>query len=105
MCFEKVAARTEIVLKRHEPYKWGRRCTRQGPGEFEKLVIKIVPRIQPRGRHDGRTFDVTNQIPLQFIGSKPPQFNVQEAQPNFQLMYYGYKDHAPMVADKRVRER
>src|SRR5258708_10480691 len=54
----------------------------------------------------GGQFDVTNQIPLQFIEQvkASPNLNVQEAQPNFQLMYYGYKITRPMVADKRVRE-
>ena len=29
---------------------------------------------------------------------------VQEAKPNFQLMYYGFKSNRPMVSDPRVRE-
>jgi peptide/nickel transport system substrate-binding protein len=54
----------------------------------------------------GGQFDVTHQIPLQFIQQvkAAPTLNVQEARPNFQLMYYGYKTTRPMVADKRVRE-
>ena len=54
----------------------------------------------------GGQFDVTHQIPLQFIPQvkASPNLNVQEATPNFQLMYYGYKTTRPMVADKRVRE-
>ena len=54
----------------------------------------------------GGQFDVTHQIPLQFIQQvkAAPNLNVQEAKPNFQLMYYGYKTSRPMVADKRVRE-
>jgi peptide/nickel transport system substrate-binding protein len=54
----------------------------------------------------GGQFDVTHQIPLQFIQQvkAAPNLNVQEATPNFQLMYFGYKTTRPMVADKRVRE-
>src|SRR5260370_16324722 len=54
----------------------------------------------------GGQFDVPHQIPLQFIQQvkAAPNLNGQEAQPNFQLMYYGYKTTRPMVADKRVRE-
>jgi peptide/nickel transport system substrate-binding protein len=54
----------------------------------------------------GGQFDVTHQIPLQFIQQvkAAPNLNVQEAKPNFQLLYYGYKTTRPMVADKRVRE-
>ena len=54
----------------------------------------------------GGQFDVTHQFPLQFIQQvkAAPTCSVQEAKPNFQLMYYGYKITRPMVADKRVRE-
>jgi peptide/nickel transport system substrate-binding protein len=54
----------------------------------------------------GGQFDITHQIPLQFIQQvkAAPNLDVQEAKPNFQLMYYGYKTTRPMVADKRVRE-
>src|SRR3954451_24932057 len=54
----------------------------------------------------GSQFDISHQIPLAFIQQvkAAPNLNVQEALPNFQLMYYGYKTTRPMVADKRVRE-
>ena len=54
----------------------------------------------------GGQFDLTHQVPLQFIAQvkAAPNLTVQEAQPNFQLMYYGYKITRPMVSDKRVRE-
>ncbi len=41
----------------------------------------------------GGQFDVTHQMPLQFIQQvkASPNLNVQEAKPNFQLIYYGYK--------------
>src|SRR6266478_1877566 len=107
-CFESWQPRTEIVLKRHDAYKWGPSMYQnKGPVKFEKLVIKIVPEDSSRvAAMMGGQFDVTNQIPLQFIEQvkASPNLNVQEAQPNFQLMYYGYKITRPMVADKRVRE-
>src|SRR5437868_11255673 len=79
----------------------------KGPVKFEKLVIKIVPEDSSRvAAMLGGQFDVTHQIPLQFIQQvkAAPNLNVQEAKPNFQLMYYGYKSNRPMVSDKRVRE-
>jgi peptide/nickel transport system substrate-binding protein len=79
----------------------------KGPVKFEKLSIKIVPEDSSRvAAMMGGQFDVTHQIPLQFIQQvkAAPNLNVQEAKPNFQLMYYGYKTTRPMVADKRVRE-
>ena len=100
--------RTEIVLKRHDAYKWGPSMYQnKGPVKFEKLVIKIVPEDSSRvAAMMGGQFDVTHQIPLAFIQQvkDAPNLNVQEALPNFQLMYYGYKTTRPMVSDERVRE-
>jgi len=107
-CFESWQPRTEIVLKRHDAYKWGPSMYQnKGPVKFERLSIKIVPEDASRvAAMLGGQFDVTHQIPLQFIDQvrASPNLNVQEAKPNFQLMYYGYKANRPMVSDKRVRE-
>ncbi len=107
-CFESWTPRTEIVLKRHDAYKWGPSMYQnKGPVKFEKLSIKIVPEDASRvAAMLGGQFDVTHQIPLQFIQQvkASPNLNVQEATPNFQLMYYGYKANRPMVSDRRVRE-
>src|SRR5712671_1547376 len=107
-CFESWQPRTEIVLKRHDAYKWGPSMYQnKGKVKVEKLVIKIEHEDSSRGAAMmvGQ-FDVTHQIPLQFIQQvkAAPNLDVQEAKPNFQLMYYGYKTTRPMVADKRVRE-
>ncbi len=107
-CFESWQPRTEIVLKRHDAYKWGPSMYQnKGPVKFEKLSIKIVPEDASRvAAMMGGQFDITHQIPLQFIQQvkASPNLDVQEATPNFQLMYYGFKITRPMVADKRVRE-
>jgi peptide/nickel transport system substrate-binding protein len=107
-CFENWQPRTEIVLKRHDAYKWGPSMYKnKGPVKFEKLSIKIVPEDASRvAAMLGGQFDVSHQIPLQFIQQvkSAPNLEVQEAKPNFQLMYYGYKITRPMVSDKRVRE-
>jgi peptide/nickel transport system substrate-binding protein len=107
-CFESWQPRTEIVLKRHDAYKWGPSMYQnKGPVKFERLVIKIVPEDSARvAAMMGGQFDITHQIPLQFIQQvkNAPMLQVQEAKPNFQLMYYGYKTSRPMVSDPRVRE-
>jgi peptide/nickel transport system substrate-binding protein len=107
-CFESWQPRTEIVLKRHDAYKWGPSMYQnKGPVKFEKLSIKIVPEDSSRvAAMLGGQFDVTHQIPIAFIQQvkAAPNLNVQEALPNFQLMYYGYKTTRPMVSDARVRE-
>jgi peptide/nickel transport system substrate-binding protein len=107
-CWESWQPRTEIVLKRHDAYTWGPSMYQnKGPVKFAKLSIKVVPEDSARvAAMMAGQFDVTNQIPLQFIDQvrAAPNLNVQEAKPNFQLMYYGFKTTRPMVADKRVRE-
>jgi peptide/nickel transport system substrate-binding protein len=107
-CFESWQPRTEIVLKRHDAYKWGPSMYQnKGPVKFEKLSIKIVPEDSARvAAMMGAQFDVTHQVPIAFIQQvkAAPNLSVQEALPNFQLMYYGYKTTRPMVADARVRE-
>src|SRR6267154_1849422 len=107
-CFESWQPRTEIVLKRHDAYKWGPSMYQnKGPVKFEKLVIKIVPEDSSRvAAMMAGVFDFTNLFPQQFTAQAKaaPMLSVQQAKPNFQLLYYGYKTTRPMVADKRVRE-
>src|SRR5215468_5667610 len=107
-CFESWTPRTEIVLKRHDAYKWGPSMYQnKGPVKFEKLVIKIVPEDSSRvAAMLGGQFDITHQFPAQFISQAKaaPMLNVTPAKPNFQLLYFGFKITRPMVADKRVRE-
>ncbi len=107
-CFDHWQPRTEIVLKRHDAYKWGPSMYKnKGPVKFEKLVIKIVPEDSSRvaAMMSGQ-FDITHQFPAQFItqAKAAPMLTVTPAKPNFQLLYYGFKITRPMVADARVRE-
>src|SRR6478609_3684189 len=107
-CLESWQPRTEIVLKRHDAYKWGPSMYKnKGPVKFEKMVIKIVPEDSSRvAAMMAGQFDTTHQFPTQFIAQAKaaPMLNVNEAKPNFQLLYFGFKTTRPMVADKRVRE-
>jgi peptide/nickel transport system substrate-binding protein len=107
-CFDSWTPRTEIVLKRHDAYKWGPSMYKnKGPVKFEKLVIKIVPEDSSRvaAMMSGQ-FDITHQFPAQFISQAKaaPMLSVTAAKPNFQLLYFGFKITRPMVSDKRVRE-
>ncbi len=107
-CFVSWQPRTEIVLKRHDAYKWGPSMYKnKGPVKFEKLSIKIVPEDSSRvAAMMAGQFDVTHQFPSQFIAQAKafPSLAVTDAKPNFQLLYYGFKTTRPMVADRRVRE-
>ena len=100
--------RTELVLKRHDAYKWGPSMYKNpGPVKFEKLSIKTVPEDSSRlAAMMGGRFDVTTHFPTQFIDQarKSPVLNVEEAKPVFQVNYYGFKTTRPLVSDKRVRE-
>ena len=94
-CFESWQPRTEIVLKRHDAYKWGPSMYKnKGPVKFEKLVIKIVPEDSSRvAAMMAGQFDITHQFPAQFIAQAKaaPMLTVTEAKPNFQLLYFGFK--------------
>ena len=107
-CFESWQPRTQIVLKRHDAYRWGPSMYQnKGPVKFERLVVKIIPEDSSRvAAMMSGAFDVTHFFPSQFIAQAKtaPMLTVQEARPNFQLLYFGFKTTRPMVADKRVRE-
>ncbi|MBN9087272.1 MAG: ABC transporter substrate-binding protein [Reyranella sp.] len=107
-CLESWQPRTHITLKRHDAYRWGPSMYQnKGPVKFEKLVIKIVPKDSSRvAAMMAGQFDTTHQFPTQFIAQAKtaPMLTVNEAKPNFQLLYFGFKTTRPMVADKRVRE-
>ena len=107
-CFVSWQPRTEIVLKRHDAYRWGPAIYQnRGPVKFEKLSIKIVPEDSSRvAAMMAGTFDYTSAFPAQFIsqGKAAPMLQVQQAQPNFALMYFGYKTSRDLVADRRVRQ-
>ena len=107
-CFVSWQPRTQTVLKRHDAYKWGPSMYKNaGPVKFEQMVITLVPEDSSRiAAMMGNQFDFTNHIPLQFLAQARavPNLEVQEAKPNFQLLYFGFKQNRPMVNDKRVRE-
>ena len=107
-CFDSWQPRTQIVLRRHDAYRWGPSMYKnKGPVKFEKLVIKIVPEDSSRvAAMMAGQFDTTHQFPQQFIAQAKtaPMLTVTQAKPNFQLLYFGFKTSRPMVADKRVRE-
>ncbi len=107
-CFVSWQPRTEIVLKRHDAYRWGPSMYQnKGPVKFEKLSIRIVPEDSSRvAAMMSGVFEFTNLFPQQFTAQAKaaPMLTVQQAKPNFQLLYFGYKITRPMVSDKRVRQ-
>jgi len=107
-CFVNWQPRTEINMRRHDAYKWGPKMFKNpGPVHFERMQIKIIPEESSRvaAMMSGR-FDFTGSFPSSFIpqARANPNLVVTKAEPNFQLLYYGFKITRPMVADARVRE-
>jgi peptide/nickel transport system substrate-binding protein len=107
-CFVSWQPRTEVVLKRHDAYRWGPAMFKNpGPVKFDKMIIKIIPEESSRvaAMMSGQ-FDFTNAYPQQFIAQakNAPMLQVQEAKPNFQLNYFGFKTTRGLVSDRRVRE-
>src|SRR5262249_34642064 len=107
-CFVSWQPRTEIALRRHDAYRWGPSMYQnKGPVKFEKLSIKIVPEDSARvAAMMSGAFDYTHLFPQQFTAQAKaaPMLVVQDAKPNFALLYYGYKITRPIVADRRVRQ-
>src|SRR5215475_9254643 len=68
-CWDSWQPRTEIILKRHDAYRWGPAMYQnKGPVKFDKLSIKIVPEDSARlAAMLGGQFDITHQIPIAFI--------------------------------------
>jgi peptide/nickel transport system substrate-binding protein len=107
-CLSSWQPRTEVVLKRHDAYRWGPALYQnRGPVKFDRLSIKIVPEDSSRvAAMMSGTFDYTTAFPQQFTAQAraAPMLQVQQAKPNFVLLYFGFKTSRPMVADRRVRE-
>ena len=90
--------RTEIVLKRHDAYKWGPSMYKnKGPVKFEKLVIKIVPEDSSRvAAMMAGQFDITHQFPSQFIAQAKaaPMLTVHRGQAQLPAALFRLQDDA-----------
>ena len=97
-CFDSWQPRTEIVLKRHDAYKWGPSMYKnKGPVKFEKLVIKIVPEDSSRvAAMMAGQFDITHQFPPQFIAQAKaaPMLTVHRGQAQLPAALFRLQDDA-----------
>ena len=97
-CFDHWQPRTEIVLKRHDAYKWGPSMYKnKGPVKFEKLVIKIVPEDSSRvAAMMAGQFDITHQFPAQFItqAKAAPMLTVTDGQAQLPAALFRLQDDA-----------
>ena len=107
-CFESWQPRTEIVLKRHDAYKWGPSMYQnKGPVKFEKLSITIVPEDSARvAAMMGGQFDITHRSRCSSSTrcSRRRCCRCRRRSRTSSSKYYGFKTNRPMVSDPRVRE-
>ncbi len=107
-CFVSWKPRNEVILRRHDAYRWGPSMYQnKGPVKFERMVIKTIPEESSRlaAMMSGQ-FDYTSAFPRQFIAQAKasPNLRVAESKGSFSLLYFGYKTSRDMVSDPRVRE-
>ena len=107
-CFVSWQPRNELILRRHDAYRWGPSMyNNKGPVKFDRMVVKIIPEESSRlaAMMSGQ-FDYTNAFPRQFIAQAKasPNLRVEESKGSFSLLYFGYKTSREMVSDRRVRE-
>ena len=97
-CFDNWQPRTEIVLKRHDAYKWGPSMYKnKGPVKFEKLVVKIVPEDSSRvAAMMAGQFDITHQFPaaVHQPGQGRPDADRDAGQAEFPAALFRLQDDA-----------
>ncbi len=109
LCWESWQPRKELVLKRHDAYKWGPTgvYVNKGPVKYEKMIWRIVPEETTRiaTMLSGQA-DFCHWNPLQAIESfkKAPNLSVYEPTADFAMYYWGLKSTRENLQDKRVRQ-
>ncbi|MBL8675088.1 MAG: ABC transporter substrate-binding protein, partial [Rhodospirillales bacterium] len=108
LCWERWEPRKELVLKRHDAYKWGPTAVYKNPGPvtYERMIWRIVPEETTRmaAMLAGQA-DFCHWNPLQAIDAfrKAPNLAVYEPDAYFSMYYYGFKTTREHLRDKRVR--
>ncbi len=109
LCWESWQPRKDLVLKRHDAYKWGPTgvYANKGPVKYEKMIWRIVPEETTRiaTMLSGQA-DFCHWNPLQAIESlkKAPNLTVYEPTADFAMFYWGLKSTRENLQDKRVRK-
>ncbi len=109
LCWESWQPRKELVLKRHDAYKWGPTGVYNNPGpvKYERMIWRIVPEETTRiaAMLAGQA-DFCHWNPLQAIETmkKAPNLTVYEPTADFAMYYWGLKSTRENLQDKRVRQ-
>lgn len=106
-CWESWTPRNQLVLRRHDGYKWGPEFyDNRGPAKFEKVIWKIVPEDQTRvaAMLTGQA-DISSYMPNSSIALLKAASNLDVKQvPNYyRTCFFGFKTTRDDVADIKVR--
>jgi peptide/nickel transport system substrate-binding protein len=107
-CWESWTPRNQLVLKRHDAYKWGPAIyNNRGPAKFASVVWKVVPEEQTRvaAMLTGQA-DVSSYLPNSSIAQlkAAPTVNVTKVPNYYRTCFFGFKVTRDQVADVRVRK-
>src|SRR6185369_6744107 len=106
-CWESWTPRNEMVLKRHDAYKWGPEFYQnRGPAKFDKVVWKVVPEDQTRvaAMLTGQA-DISSYMPNSSIAQlkASPALNVKQVPNYYRTCFFGFKITRDLVSDVKVR--
>jgi peptide/nickel transport system substrate-binding protein len=106
-CWESWTPRNEMVLKRHDAYKWGPEFyANRGPAKFQKVVWKVVPEDQTRvaAMLTGQA-DISSYMPNSSIAQlkASPALDVKQVPNYYRTCFFGFKSTRDLVSDVKVR--
>ncbi len=107
-CWESWTPRTEMIIKRHDAYKWGPPIyANQGPAKVEKMVWKMVPEDASRmAAVMSSQGDLTYAVPLWSVAElkKAPNVAVTAPANYFRTCFIGNKITRDLMKDLAVRQ-
>ena len=106
-CWSSWEPRSQIVIRRHDAYRWGPPIYQnRGPAKFERIVFKVVPEEAARvaALISGQV-DASWAMPDQSLAvlAKAPNLQIHKPAADLRLFYLGFKTTRENVSDKRVR--
>jgi peptide/nickel transport system substrate-binding protein len=106
-CWGSWTPRNEMVLTRHQNYRWGPQMYQnRGPAQVERIVWRVIPEAASRvAAIQAGQADVTQYIPSAFVEALGRAPNVvRSTQPNyFWDVFMGFKVDKPVVSDVAIR--
>jgi peptide/nickel transport system substrate-binding protein len=106
-CWGSWTPRQDLVLNRHQNYRWGPPMYQnRGPAHLERITWRVVPEAASRvAAIQAGQADITQYVPAAFIEPLSRVPNVQRLQqPNyFWDVFMGFKVDKPVVNDVAIR--